>query len=55
MFIVNVFIGGSIIISTGIGIIVIMADDTTGFGTFDNVSLPALFSAFAKGVQMVAG
>ena len=51
----DVIIGGSTIALAGIGIIVIMADDVTVIGALDDVSLPVLFSAFTKGMQMVAG
>ena len=50
----DVLIGGAIIVGAGIGIIFMMADDVTGIGAFDDAAIPALFGAFAKGVQFVA-
>lgn len=52
--IANTIIGGTIIISAGIGIIFIMTDDVTGIGTLNDVSLPVLFDVFSMGVQLIA-
>ncbi len=42
-------------VGAGIGIIVIIADDASGIGAFDNYALPALFGALARGGQLIAG
>lgn len=52
---INILLGGTIIVGAGIGIVVIMADDVTGVGMADNAMIPVLCGTFMEGVQLIGG
>ncbi len=51
----NYILGASMIVGSGVGIVLLTVDDATVIGIMDDAAIPVLCGVLVEGVQMIAG